>query len=123
MACSTCNRLDGKIGGSHSDDSSLLLSRIADLEQKLYEKDLRDDSGTLYSRTPSLTPSRREMTCDVPVGFAHERNLPRSRRPGRDSTLAARIGSFLQRSAADLSMFITLGCASAQEQFLGSLHE
>ena len=34
-------------------------------------------------------------------------------KPGRDNSLAGRIGSFLQRSAADLSMFISLGCASA----------
>lgn len=36
-------------------DNSLLLRRIADLEQQLYDKDLRDDSGTLVAPHPSLS--------------------------------------------------------------------
>jgi len=60
MTTDSCSSPDSKQGGSQLSESSLLLRRIADLEQKLYEKDLRDESGTLSARIPATTPSRPE---------------------------------------------------------------
>ncbi len=71
MAIDSCNSADGKGGGSQPSESSLLLRRIADLEQKLYEKDLRDESGTLSARTPFTTPPRPYMECVFLVALAH----------------------------------------------------